>query len=1271
MPEEAYDPQFPPSSADAEATAPQEPTYPTLEELAGLLPQYEIHRVLGIGGMGAVYLGRQGALDRWVAIKLLPLSAAYNAEDAAGFIKEARAMAKLVHPNIVAVFDFGQTMAGHLYLVMEFVEGNDLHRRTRNGEITHERAVEVVKQLCDALQFAHDHGVAHRDIKPANILISGNWQVKVADFGLARDLAAVPNADEPEYGTPDYTAPERLIVGAVVDHRADLYALGVVIHEMLTGKTPANADAATTQKLPPVFASVISKCLMHDPERRYQRASQVKQALISAIAEEKRKVNESTYPPGHFPPTDPISRQSSSVSGRPRARKMLATVGWSFACLALAGAFGYIILKDRIVIERPSAETEKVAQADPAEKPPMAEEETEPTPGPPVVIAPPTAPTAPQGEPTMPATPEVAMAPQPQPAPAAPAIELVAMPAPQPTPAPAADASQRYTPPPGEPGQVLRLQGHTGVTLAVRILPDQRRVLSISNDASLRIWDLATGKEIRSIQPGISGLNRVAVTQDGQRAVVISSASDKAALLNLETGEVMATTSVPNDRLITAAFTPADDKVLLGCAQAADSLFLWDPAAQQPPQLIKDWSGVVYDITPYPDAAKDKLFVTGGEYNEEARNVTRPKAAFVSVSKAEATPYPAQWDAYTPRMNFNVARTIVTSASTSGLRIYTWPGLQRIQQFPNPTIQLSRVSGLRPVGHDRLLLALCQRSLRVLDASTGEERWTIESLHTMSDFAVSEDESWAVTSTTRYAKDTPQDGDFDLIVWRLPDFSNLSFGGPDLATQAREQLGNLAAVDAELAGIHTELLRTAKKPSAQEHEASLVDLRDKYVAALRREATRSSPSEQKQLMDEANLVATWVAPPLASADATVPEKLRRFRSIYRTQFTQIKGQYETALAAANLLVQQKLMPLKNQREFGGDKLAAERVAALLVEWRKGNEETLASAGSSPAGGAMTSAPSQTPAGSSVEASASGTTLKRPDRPCEVIFSQRVVKGYTGGEVFRGKPPADLGAVVGIAGSANHGFVILPDGSLRSWGVWGADNKTVTVPETATDVVKISTTDRLAMALSANGRVTAWDENGDTKVIPPEKGRMVADICAGYFSEGYILYDDGTLKPGGVRAYRSERPPLPAVRKLRYFQYTGYFAILTDGKVVSWGTSKNQGGMIPEDLVDVVDICASRDFSVALKRDGDFVGWGQTAYDQRFRRRRYTGEHFMVADGQERLFSLHRPDHSWEFIPNPSKSEYYSEDRIGMNEGKLRGCVDLVLLDNYFVGIKPK
>ncbi len=324
----------------------RDPTWLSPEALTGLLPQYEVERVIGFGGMGAVYLARQRSLDRWVALKLLP--AQDDAEAAGHFIREARAMARLVHPHIVAVYDFGQTADGHFFLAMEYVDGGDLHRRTLAGEVTAERARTVIAQVCEALQFAHGHGVIHRDIKPANILITSDWQVKVADFGLARDLHAGSAPDEAEYGTPDYVAPERCIAGAAVDHRADLYSLGVVIHELLTGKTPAAAGSRAGLGLPPGFAGVLSKCLMHDPARRYGSAAEVRRALLDAVR---------AAPPAPPAPRTPVVRPPQAPAAMTardlHRRDWTEQVVWAVITLLVLAALGWLVWNDHF--KQPSA----------------------------------------------------------------------------------------------------------------------------------------------------------------------------------------------------------------------------------------------------------------------------------------------------------------------------------------------------------------------------------------------------------------------------------------------------------------------------------------------------------------------------------------------------------------------------------------------------------------------------------------------------------------------------------------------------------------------------------------------------------------------------------------------------------------------------------------------------------------------------------------------------------------------------------------------------
>jgi serine/threonine protein kinase len=163
--------------------------------------------------MGAVYRGRQVTLDRRVAIKLLPAELTRDAEFVARFEREARTLAKLHHPGIVLVHDFGQTSEGHLYFVMEFVDGTDLHRIIHGPGLDCAQALEIVGQICDALQYAHSQGVVHRDIKPANVILALNGRAKLADFGLARpfdDGSGAFTRSNVVMGTPDYMAPEAL-----------------------------------------------------------------------------------------------------------------------------------------------------------------------------------------------------------------------------------------------------------------------------------------------------------------------------------------------------------------------------------------------------------------------------------------------------------------------------------------------------------------------------------------------------------------------------------------------------------------------------------------------------------------------------------------------------------------------------------------------------------------------------------------------------------------------------------------------------------------------------------------------------------------------------------------------------------------------------------------------------------------------------------------------------------------------------------------------------
>jgi serine/threonine protein kinase len=232
--------------------------------------------------MGAVYKARQTSLDRFVALKILPAEA--NEDPAFGerFQREARALAQLSHPNIVGVHDFGQAGA-YAYLVMEFVDGANLRQLQRGGHLSPSEALAIVPQICEALQFAHDHGIVHRDIKPENILIDTQGRVKIADFGLAKMMrleAGAPDLTLTRHaiGTPQYMAPEQIEKPETVDHRADIYSLGVVFYEMLTGELPIGRFSSPSQRVEVDVRldEVVLKALEKDPSLRYQQASAFK-----------------------------------------------------------------------------------------------------------------------------------------------------------------------------------------------------------------------------------------------------------------------------------------------------------------------------------------------------------------------------------------------------------------------------------------------------------------------------------------------------------------------------------------------------------------------------------------------------------------------------------------------------------------------------------------------------------------------------------------------------------------------------------------------------------------------------------------------------------------------------------------------------------------------------------------------------------------------------------------------------------------------------------
>jgi serine/threonine protein kinase len=270
---------------------------PPEAEVARRFPHLEILGCLGHGGMGVVYKARQPKLNRFVALKILAPEKGADPKFAERFLREAQALARLSHPNIVTVHDFGEA-DGMFFLLMEFVDGMTLRQLLREGLMKPEQALAIVPPICEALQFAHEQGVVHRDIKPENVLLDKQGRVKIADFGIAKIINPLSRpadtlspsdgeragvrgqglTQDQVIGTPHYMAPEQVEKPATVDHRADIYSLGVVFYEMLTGELPLGKFQPPSKKVQVDVRldEVVLHALEKEPDRRYQKASQVK-----------------------------------------------------------------------------------------------------------------------------------------------------------------------------------------------------------------------------------------------------------------------------------------------------------------------------------------------------------------------------------------------------------------------------------------------------------------------------------------------------------------------------------------------------------------------------------------------------------------------------------------------------------------------------------------------------------------------------------------------------------------------------------------------------------------------------------------------------------------------------------------------------------------------------------------------------------------------------------------------------------------------------------
>ncbi len=374
--------------------------------------KYQLVRVIGEGGMGRVYEAMDPIIGRRVAVKTIALNFATDPETRARFFREAQAAGQLSHPNLITIHDIGE-QKDMPYIVMEYLEGMDLSRAIQQQQLSYDRKMQIMVDVCEGLAFAHAHEIVHRDIKPANIFLTNQGRVKILDFGLARGSMSDVTRTGKLVGTPNYMAPEQ-IRGDDIDHRADIFSTGVVFYELLSGRKAFEGESiATTMykvletqpepvhlidaQLPATLSQIIDRALTKDRSARFQTSSEMLDAIVEAhgrtsLADRSRLQT--------MPLPRPAKGPAKSTPAAERSVRSMPVVWIGAAAVVLAAVAGFAIWSQRSSAPDPSA---SVTRAEPAPPPPSAPAESQaPAAAAPASTA--AAPVIPPPSPTPPAT---------------------------------------------------------------------------------------------------------------------------------------------------------------------------------------------------------------------------------------------------------------------------------------------------------------------------------------------------------------------------------------------------------------------------------------------------------------------------------------------------------------------------------------------------------------------------------------------------------------------------------------------------------------------------------------------------------------------------------------------------------------------------------------------------------------------------------------------------------------------------------------------------